>query len=348
MKKIFTLILALLALGQAPLFAGNPDRQGEAGAYELLLNPWARSAGLHGLVTANVAGVESMQFNPAGLHRINKTELVVAHTRYLVGTGINFNALGFGQRISEQGVFGVTIMQVDFGDIPLTTTDQPEGVGVDFSPLFLNIGLSYAHTFNKKISCAFTARLVTEQIANVTAAGIAFDAGIQYTTGPKENVHFGIAIRNVGTKMRFRGDGLSYVANEPNNDYPITVDVRASGFDLPSQLNIGGAYDFLFAEDQHRITAVANFTANSYTRDQYGVGLEYGMKNQFMIRAAYRIEPTIFDEQRRTNAETGLSAGASIYVPFKKGGDKFFGFDYAYRMTNPFGGTHNIGLRLDL
>ena len=25
------------------IFGGNPDRQGEAGAYELLLNPWART-----------------------------------------------------------------------------------------------------------------------------------------------------------------------------------------------------------------------------------------------------------------------------------------------------------------
>ena len=49
MKKIIYIILTLgfflgtYQVGQA----GNPDRQGEAGAYELLMNPWARSAGLH-------------------------------------------------------------------------------------------------------------------------------------------------------------------------------------------------------------------------------------------------------------------------------------------------------------
>ena len=42
MRFILPFILGLVIfLGTAN--AGNPDRQGEAGATELLLNPWARS-----------------------------------------------------------------------------------------------------------------------------------------------------------------------------------------------------------------------------------------------------------------------------------------------------------------
>ena len=63
----FFIIGLLLLLNNA--FAGNPDRQGEAGAYELLMNPWARSAGLHTLTTANIMGVEALQLNVAGLAR---------------------------------------------------------------------------------------------------------------------------------------------------------------------------------------------------------------------------------------------------------------------------------------
>lgn len=66
----------------------------------------------------------------------------------------------------------------------------------------------------------------------------------KYLTGPKDNVHFGIAIRNVGTPMVFRGDGLAYERNSGNNDLGQTVEMRSAKFDLPAQLNISGAYDF--------------------------------------------------------------------------------------------------------
>ena len=50
-RLILNLLIAAFALSPALTFAGNPDRQGEAGGYELLLNPWARSGGLHAMTT---------------------------------------------------------------------------------------------------------------------------------------------------------------------------------------------------------------------------------------------------------------------------------------------------------
>lgn len=37
-------VLSITALTNFQAQAGNPDRQGEAGAYELTINPWGRSA----------------------------------------------------------------------------------------------------------------------------------------------------------------------------------------------------------------------------------------------------------------------------------------------------------------
>ncbi|MGB3077101.1 MAG: hypothetical protein WBB36_17385, partial [Chitinophagales bacterium] len=90
----FVLILLLVSFGA---FAGNKDRQGEAGASELLINPWARSSGWDGLNTACIHGIEAINMNVAGLAFTRKTELVFAHTNWLGGTGISFNALGFAQ-----------------------------------------------------------------------------------------------------------------------------------------------------------------------------------------------------------------------------------------------------------
>jgi len=75
MNQKYTYLLSCCLLLAGVAFAGNPDRQGEAGANQLLINPWARSAGLHSLNTSYVSGAEAMYLNVAGLSRIQKRRL---------------------------------------------------------------------------------------------------------------------------------------------------------------------------------------------------------------------------------------------------------------------------------
>src|SRR5688500_15046300 len=182
---LLQILLGMVCLLTVPAYAGNPDRQGEAGGYELLLNPWARSAGLHALTTSMVYGVEAMQINIAGLSRINKTELVIGHTRLFEGTGMRLNSLGLAKKMGKNGAFGISLMSMDFGDIEVTTTALPEGNGATFSPNFFNLGLSYSHTFEQKVSVGILLRGISEGIADVNAFGFALDAGVQYVTGAK-------------------------------------------------------------------------------------------------------------------------------------------------------------------
>lgn len=347
MKKFIPLLFLPLAYGLViqPLRAGNPDRQGEAGAYELLMNPWARSAGLHTMTTANITGVEALRLNVAGLSRINKTEVNMSHALYLQGTDIRLNAFGIAQRVGANGAFGFSVMSVDFGDIRETTVNQPEGTGTTFSPRFFNIGVGYSHTFSNKISVGATFRMVSEGIADVTAMAFCVDGGVQYVTGEQDNFKFGISLRNVGSRMTFRGEGLAVQAPSPNGSgYELTYSQRAASFELPSMLNIGLAYDFLIG--QHRLTALGNFTAHSFSQDQIGGGLEYSLKDIFMLRAGYRYEVGSGNDIEGP-IYTGLSAGASIAIPLsKEKKDTQLGIDYSYRATKVWNGTHNIGVRI--
>ena len=78
MKNIYKSIVAVLltAVMILPLasLAGNKDRSGQAGASELLINPWARSSGWGGVNVANSFGLESIYTNVAGLAFTQKTE----------------------------------------------------------------------------------------------------------------------------------------------------------------------------------------------------------------------------------------------------------------------------------
>ncbi len=352
MKKLFYLIvvLALVFGSMNPVLAGNPDRQGEAGAYELLMNPWAKSAGLHTMTTSMVSGVEALRLNVAGLARIPKTEVLVSHSIYLQGTDINMNAFGFAQRVGKSGAFGVSIMSLDFGDIPITTEFQPEGTGATFSPNFFHLGMAYSHIFANKVSVGITFRGVSETTADLTAFGFAIDAGVQYVTGPQDNFKFGISLRNIGSPMSFKGEGLSLQTPNPDSDgsYEITVNQRSAEFELPSALNLGISYDFLLAP-KHRLTTIGNFTSNSFSQDQIGGGIEYALNEMFMIRGGYKYEfGSTADDGIEAPIYSGLSGGVSVEVPVSKESKTRFGIDYAYRQTKLWNGTHNISVRINL
>lgn len=348
-KFIYTLfLLTFLVISSNVAFAGNPDRQGEAGAYELLMNPWARSAGLHTMGTSFVSGVEAMRLNVAGLSRVNgSTEVMVSSARYLEGTGINMNAFGLAQKVGKNGTFGISLMAMDFGDIQVTTANSPEGTGATFSPNFFNLGLGYAHVFENKISVGILFRAISESTADLKAFGFAIDAGVQYVTGPEDNFKLGLSLRNIGSPMSFGGQGLSQQLSVPTQgtDYQLSYETRAAAFELPSMLNIGISYDFLLGE-KNRLTAVSNFTSNSFSRDQIGAGIEYAFNDMFMLRGGYKYDLGQNDAPDETNVYTGIAGGLSIQVPVSKKSSTTFGIDYAYRASNPWGGTHNLAVRL--
>lgn len=346
MKKIIYIFHICLMMSTA-LWAGNPDRQGESGAGQLLLNPWAGSAGLHTMSTSFVSGVEAMRINPAGLVRINKTEVGIGSAAYLQGADIRMSSLGIAQKMGNGSAFGLSLMSMGFGDVLVTTNDlpDPDPDGPTFDINFLNIGLSFAHVFENKVSVGVTLRGVSESTSEINSFGFAIDAGVQYVTGEQDNFKFGIALRNVGSRMSFTGQGLATAAPAPDGDtYDLTLAQRSAGFELPSMLNIGASYDFLMA-GKHRLTVLGNFTANSFSRDQIGGGVEYALKEMFMLRAGYKAEVDV--ETGQESVYDGLSGGASIAVPFsKENKDSRIIVDYAYRSTRVWDGTHNFGLRL--
>jgi hypothetical protein len=157
-----------------------------------------------------------------------------------------------------------------------------------------------------------------------------------------------ISLRNVGTAIQFRGDGLTALATIQHSSYSQNLEMRSAPYELPSQLNIGGAYDLRSHDELKRITLSGAFISNSFTKDIIGLGAEFSYKEQFLFHLGYRYEPGSFKKDAiRTNVYTGLSAGFTFELPVKKDGPTF-GIDYSYRTTNPFHGTHSMGVRITL
>lgn len=353
MKKLYTIFTLLIC--SSVLIAGNPDRQGSSGAGELLMNPWARSAGLHTINTSGVSGIEATRLNIAGLTNIQSMEIAYSHGRYLVGTGISTNALGLAKKIGKNGVFGLDFMALNFGDIKVTTVDFPEGNGTYFNASWANIGVSYAHMFVNeeslgKVSVGLGVRLVMESIPGISAHGIAFDAGVQYSNGAKDNFKLGLALRNLGTPLKFRGEGFTVTRPNPNvENVNLAYDQRAANYELPVVLNIGTSYDFYIADDAVRLTPMVNFTSNSFSRDQLGCGIEISLlKDILQVRGAYKAEIQKTTEVIKEDIYSGLSLGASANLTLNKETKSKVSLDYAYMSSRIFSGTHNIGVRINL
>jgi hypothetical protein len=345
MKKQLSIIL-IATLGLGSVWAGNPDRAGSAGASQLLINPWAASNGLVGANMASIRGLESVFTNVAGLAFIGQTEIITSNSIYLSGTGISLNSVGFATKVGDAGVLGLTVTSMKFGDIPIMTEDLPEGGIGTFSPSFSNIGISYSKAFSNSIYAGFTLRLIGESISNVKASGVAFDAGIRYVTGDNDRMRFGISLRNVGPPMRYAGDGLTVTATPQGSAGSLTVLQRSEKYELPSLVNIGIAYDVV-TEDNMVVELNGMFTSNSFTKDQFGFGAEARIGSNLELRAGYLWEQGLGSEDNATTAYTGPAGGLTLKIPAGSSGS-VIGLDYSYRTTNPFNGTHSVGLKISI
>ena len=363
MKKSFRYIVlsfvVLMGLSAPQAFAGNKDRSGQAGASELLINPWAASSGWGNAGMSFIHGVEAIYGNVAGITSCNTLDLNFSHTSWLVGVGNDTRISSFGllARVGESSVLGLSFMSFSIGEIPITTVQSPDpGALGTYKPNLMNINLAFAKSFSNSISGGFNLKIISESIKDMGGVGVALDAGIQYVTGPFDNVHFGITLKNIGPTMKFSGDGISlrvFMDNESNQQF--TMVQRADDFELPTQLSIAAAYDFLFAETS-RFTVAGNFCSNSFTNDQLTAGFEYAWREMFMLRAGYTYEKGIWAKQFTEgilyddgcmNINRGLSAGVSIKVPLSKKEDGMkLAVDYSYRDTYTFGGTHSVGARI--
>jgi len=284
--------------------------------------------------------------NIAGLAFMDKTQIKFNYTNWMGSAGISLNSAGLAQRISESDVFAVSIQSMNFGEIPITTVANPEGNIGFFSPRANIFNVGYAREFSSSIYGGINFKVISENISNLKSSGIAIDAGIRYVTGEQDQLKFGITLKNVGPVMKYKGDGLAQQVEYVSTGYIATLEERSASFELPSLLGIGGSYDFIFNES-NKLNLALGFTANSFSNDQYRIGLDYGMTNDkmaFNIRAGYVYEKNLLSAENRSNALTGPSAGFSIDALVGKGEKKSaLGLEYCTRLAGVFGLIHTLG-----
>jgi hypothetical protein len=335
-------ILILVFAIVADVFAGGGKRNGTAGAQELLIPVTARGLAISGAYSAGMVGIDAIYYNPAGLGSMrNSVDAMFSYMNYIADIGQTFTAIGVS--FEGFGNLGLSIRSMDFGDIPITTEQSPYGTGTTFSPTYVVLGVTYANALTDRIRVGVNFNFISEEIMSTSASGIAFDAGVQYSgVGGLEGLEFGVVIKNLGPKMSYEGADLLRLANENENSSSrgtqfYTID--ASAFELPSQLEIGVAYQTRFSDEYNAIFATS-FQSNNFSNDEIKLSGEFNYDDMVYLRGGYTYVSEVSDSEDQylfgPTFGVGLNVDAGIEMVF----------DYGYRWARYFDANHMITITL--
>jgi hypothetical protein len=269
----------------------------------------------------------------------NSAAVYVSHMTYIADIGVSYGAVS--TQVEGVGVFSLSLKSLAIGDIPVTTTLDPDGTGQTFSPQFFTIGLTYSRQLSDRIAVGLTGNLVAERMGDVSATGVAFNIGVAYgNLGGLEGVNLAVVVKNIGPQMRYDGSGLLASAAAIGMKRPAQFyQIQSASFELPTSIEFGLGYRRAL-EASHVLEVSTTFQSNNFADDEYRLGLEYGYQELFFLRGGYNFSQK--EEDRRTFL-FGPSFGAGIHSLL---GGLDVTVDYAYRTTELFDGNHVFSVKL--
>ncbi len=333
-KLILTIISLLIIL--TSLDAGTSKRKGTAGAEELRIPVGSRGVALGGGVVAEANGVDALFWNPAGASFTGKSaEAMFSHVSYIADIKVSYIAAiaNFG----GVGVFGVSLRSFDFGEIPVTTVDAPDGTGEKFSPNFLTAAISYSRRMTDRIYVGANLKLISERILRESAMGFAVDIGLQYRL--EGGLRFGAVMKNVGGNMKFDGPDLEWGVVIPGSEpgSPVrSLRVPLQEFELPAAFELGFSYNFKLGES-HSLTFAGSFQNNNFSLDEYKGGIEYSFNNMLFLRVGY----SYVNETDYVFNQPAFGVGLNIPL----GGNLEASVEYTYRKVKFFNNNQFLTLR---
>lgn len=251
MKKIVLIFLGLIstytikAQNERPITTGVPF---------LLIAADARSAGMGDVGVASSPDAFSQQFNPAKYaFSLKKSGFTASYTPYLTDlvNDISLGQVNYFNRYNERSAFAASLRYFSLGEIQLT--DENANSNGTVKPNEMAIDISYALQLNQKFSMAVAGRYIRSNLkVNTTtndasaANSFAVDVAGFYQSEEMAFTSFNGRYR-LGFNLQNLGPKISYDA-----------DVERSSNFLPSNLKLGGGFDFIF-DDYNKVALNLEF-----------------------------------------------------------------------------------------
>jgi len=289
----------------------------------------ARAGAMGDAMTSLELGSASLYFNPAGLARMDgRFELLANQNRWIADITYNSYAVSYNPAGGRYGVFGLSFVSVDYGEVEGTMVWANEQGYIDteiLNPTAFSAGLGYAKTLTDKFSVGGQIKYAGQQLGkSMTTLGddslivkknlafaTAVDFGTLYRTGFKSLV-FGMSVRNFSNEIKFEKEA----------------------FQLPLVFRLGLSIDLMDLlpdlPGHSMLLSVDASHPRSYP-EQLMVGLQYGFQETLFLRLGYE----------GNHDENDISFGFGLS---RLG----LSFDYAYTPYGVFDNVQRMTLRFAL
>lgn len=334
--KRYSVILLFLLFGFCEVTHAQQARNGTSAAPQLMIPVDARYLGGGG-AAAIVNGIESVTWNPAGLDQgPGNIQVMIARRNYIADIGVNFAAVGL--RFGELGAIAVHLRNFAIGEIEQTDEFNMDGTGETFTPVFFTLGATYSRAMTDRINIGVTTNLVYESFSNVNSSAVTLDAGVQYLQFlGVEGLRIGVAIRNIGTSMRYDGSPLIRDAEVIDADRPITkYKVTAAEADMPTVVDLAVSYNVW-----QGLNMGLTYTENTYAPSEVRALATYDFYGYLTIRGSYNF--SVEDQGELENIFDRPSVGATLNLRQVIGMDA--AFDYGFMPVRYFDATHAFAFR---
>ncbi len=334
MKKYlirFCAIIALLSISFSGIEA-QQQKLAQTGFKFLYVSNDARISSMAEAGTSLRFGyASSIFYNPAGMASLEKlVDVSFGQTQWIADINYMHGALAFAPWDNNYGVFGVSVVAVDYGDFYQTirsgNSSGYEELG-SYSPTALSFGISYAKMLSEKFSIGANVKYATLTIGTgvtaISASGpvkekfetntVAVDFGVVYKTGFK-SLNVGMNIRNFSQEIKFIDEN----------------------FELPLTFKVGMSMDMMDVlqpdQDMHQLFLAVDATNPRDNKEYINVGGEYIFMNTLALRGGY----SSFDNNGGFTAGAGVMQEVAGYL---------LAVDYAYAPFDIFDAVHRFTVR---
>lgn len=340
MKKfIYVLIIfALASLSIQGQYVDNVSKRGTTAGQFLKVGQGARATGMGSAFVGVADDASSIFWNVAGIARSKQNSFVFDHTTWIAD--LKYNYVAGSVNLGEFGTIGVSFIGSDYGDMKVTTIEEPNGTGEIFTVNDMAISIAWAINLTEDFSIGFNPKYISQSIWNASGAAFAFDMGILYNT-PFEGFTLGMSITNLGTKLQLQGNSnVVLYDQDPSTigDNPrIPAELSTTPWTLPLTFAIGVSYQVL-ETNMHKLVVDVDALHPNDDYESLNVGGEYVFNDLLSLRGGYR--SLFLDGSERTFA---FGAGIKQRVI----GNLGLRVDYAYQDFGRLTAIHKLSVGID-
>jgi len=338
MKTLFRVISLFMMIIFVVVYSQSQDRRaGANGVAFLNVGVGARAVGLGSATAALSNDVNQVFWNPAGTAlRSGLMQVSFDYNQWI--SDLNHNALALSYNMQDIGTLALGVIMFGASDIPADRDiyDDPDLQNLSwenktsstYSYSDMMISLTYSKYLMDNLSIGLTAKLISENIDDISTSSVAFDFGSVYDIGIL-NWKIAARLSNLGGDMKF----YQYA------------------FSLPLAFSIGTSIVPLQLDEQASLMLSVDAIKYQDGPQYFFGGAELTIMDILSIRGGYKFnysgtedDGTKFRPKLSTTLE-GASFGAGVKVPVK---DYDIRIDYAFTSMDLYDGVHRISLSFGL